>query len=203
MNISWLGFTALGLSALSAALILGFLIRAPQITGAVKLVLLFALFVLPTAAAMLGNASNLETTKTVTFCGKCHVMTSYVNNAHDKNALNLAALHGRLPAYHEEACYNCHSDYGMFGGVTTKLGGMRHVWDFYTNDWTKPGHEPPALYKPYDTRRCLECHAPLRQGAPLEHRVHAAKIEDHSVSCAAKGCHGPPHPPWVQQQVKL
>ncbi len=199
MTISWLGMIALGLSAISAALILGFLFRAPPLTGAVKLLLLFALFVVPTAAAILGNVSNLETTKSVEFCGQCHVMTSYVNNVHDKSAMNLAALHGRVPEYGGEACYGCHSDYGMFGGVTTKLGGMRHVWEFYTDDWTRPGHEPPKLYKPYDTRRCLSCHDPLRPNAPLEHRVHAAKIEEHSISCAAKGCHGPPHPPWVQQ----
>lgn len=202
MHVSWLGLTALGLSAISATLILGFLYRAPPLTGAVKLLLLFALLVLPAAAAVLGNASNLETTKSVEFCGQCHVMTSYVNNVHDKTATNLAARHGALPEYGGEACYGCHSDYGMFGGVTTKLGGMRHVWEFYTDDWTRPGHPPPELYKPYDTRRCEQCHAPLRPGAPLEHRVHAAKIQDHSVSCAATGCHGPPHPPWVQQVKK-
>ena len=203
MGIPVLGMIALALSAISALLIVAYLVRSPPLTGAIKLLLLFALFVVPTAAAMLGNVSNLETTKTVSFCGQCHVMTSYVDNVHDKGAQNLAALHGRLPAYGDEACYGCHSDYGMFGGVTTKLGGMRHVWDFYTNDWRKPGHAPPALYKPYDTRRCLACHDPLRKGAPLEHQVHAAKLEDHSISCAAKGCHGPPHPPWVQQEVAL
>ena len=193
------GALAIVLSLVAAALVIGFLIRAPEMTPGRKLLLALALFVLPTMAAMSGNAHNIETTKSVEFCGSCHVMTSYVEDVRSPESESLASLHGRLPVFQEEACYTCHADYGMFGGVTTKIGGLHHVIDFYSDDWSKPGHRAPALYKPYDPRRCLSCHAPLRSGAPLEHRVHAEKIEKLEISCSASGCHGPPHPAWVQQ----
>ena len=114
----------------------------------------------------------------------------------------LASGHARLPEYRDDACYGCHADYGMFGGVTTKIGGMRHVWEFYTGDWTRPGHEPPALYEPFDTRTCMSCHDPLRAGAPIEHQLHAQKIESRAMKCTADGCHGRPHPVWKPEVVR-
>lgn len=198
MHVSLLGTFALGLSALSALIIVAYLIRSPPLTGAVKLLLGGALFVLPTGAAMVGNVHNLETSKSVEFCGSCHVMDSYVADATNPESDSLASKHAQLEIFRDSACYNCHADYGMYGGVTTKIGGMHHVVAFYGDDWSKPGHRPPKLFKPFDTRRCLTCHDPLRAGAPLEHRIHAEKLKSREVSCAAKGCHGPPHPAWVQ-----
>jgi cytochrome c-type protein NapC len=196
------GAAAVVLSLIAAALVIGFLVRSPELTPGRKLLLGLALFVLPTMAAMLGNVHNIETTKTVEFCGSCHVMTSYVEDVKSADSRSLASLHARLPVFEGEACYICHADYGMFGGVTTKIGGLHHVVDFHSNDWSTPGHRPPALYKPYDMSRCLRCHDPLRAGAPLEHRVHAQKLQDRTISCSATGCHGPPHPPWKQQVVQ-
>lgn len=202
MEVSALGFVALVLSALSAVFIVWFLVRSPPLTVGKKFQLFFALFALPTTAALIGNVGNLETTKTVHFCGSCHVMTSHVRDLQAPDSRSLASLHGRLGEYAEEACYNCHADYGMYGGVTTKLGGMRHVWDFYTGDWERPDHAAPALYKPFDLRRCTACHDPLRKGAPLEHQVHAEKLRTLEISCASAGCHGPPHPPWSPAVVR-
>ena len=201
VHVSWLGVGALALAAVSAAVVIGYLIRRPPLTGPVKLMLGFGLFLVPSTSALLGNAANLEKTKTVEFCGSCHVMDSYVNDARNPESTSLAATHARLAAFRETACYTCHADYGMIGGVTTKINGMHHVVAFYGDDWTRPGHEPPKLYKPFDTRTCETCHAPLRPGAPLEHQVHAEKLKTREVSCSAQGCHGPPHPAWVQTQV--
>jgi cytochrome c-type protein NapC len=200
VHVSWLGIAALGLGAIAAAVVIGFLTRAPKLTASLKLVLFLALFVLPTGSAFMGNASNMEASKNVEFCNGCHVMNSYVDDVRDPNSTSLASLHGRLEIFRDEACYECHADYGMFGGVTTKIGGMHHVEAFYTDDWSAPGHRAPALYKPYDMRRCLSCHDPLRKGAPLEHQVHAEKIKTMTISCSAEGCHGHPHPPWKQSR---
>jgi hypothetical protein len=197
-----LGLGAVVLSAIAAVLLIGFLLRNPELTPGRKVLLFLTLFVLPTLAAMLGNAHNMGTTKTVTLCGSCHVMTSYVEDVKNHESTSLAAIHAQLPVFEEEACYTCHADYGMVGGVTTKIGGMHHVWDFYSDDWSRPGHRAPALYKPYDMSRCLRCHEPLRPSSPLEHKVHADKIRTNQISCSSGGCHGPPHPPWVQQVPK-
>ncbi len=199
VDFSWLGTSALALACVSAAIVAGYLLRSPPLTGQVKLILGFGLFLLPTTAAVLGNAANLETTKTVAFCGSCHVMTSYVEDARDPASESLASTHARLEHFRETACYTCHADYGMVGGVTTKINGMHHVVAFYGDDWSRPGHEPPALYKPYDVRTCETCHDPLRASAPLEHQVHAEKLRAREITCSSRGCHGPPHPPWVQQ----
>lgn len=179
-------------------MIVGYLVRSPPLTPSVKLILLFGLFVLPTSASFVGNAANLETTKSLSFCGSCHVMAFYVDDVRDPDSQSLAAAHARLEVFRDEACYACHSDYGMFSGVTTKIGGMRHVLEFYTDDWSEPGHPPPALYEPYDGRKCQACHHLKHPGAPLEHRVHEEKIASREISCVAAGCHGPPHPPWRQ-----
>ncbi len=189
-----LGLAALGMSLLSAVGLIGFLWRRPALTGEVKAGLFFALFVLPTTAALLGNTANLETTKAVDFCNSCHVMHTYVGDLRSTDSASLAATHGRLETFRKDACYACHADYGMLGGITTKIGGMHHVKDYYLNDWDEPGHRGPALYEPYDMRVCLSCHEPLKPGAPLQHRVHEAKMRAGEISCSADGCHGPPHP---------
>jgi len=191
---SWLGLGAIALAAVAGVLLIGFLVKRPAISGSVKLHLFFVLFVLPTSAALLGNTANLGTTKQVQFCGSCHVMETYVADLQDPKSRSLAASHGQLEIFRDEACYTCHADYGMLGGVTTKIGGMHHVYDYYTKDWDAPGHRGPALYKPYDMRRCTQCHEPLGPGASLEHRVHETKIRSGEIGCSADGCHGPPHP---------
>lgn len=198
MHASLLGWGALALGGISAILVLGFLVRAPQLTASLKLLLLFGLFVLPSGTAVLGNVANLEASKSVQFCGSCHVMDSYVSDLQNPDSRSLASLHGQLPAFADDACYGCHADYGMYGGVTTKIGGMHHVYSFYSDDWTTPGHRPPELYEPYDTRVCLSCHNPVRKGAPLEHRVHGDKITSREIKCTNAGCHGRPHPAWEQ-----
>jgi len=199
VHVSLLGAAALGLGLAGAAIVVGFLLRRPILTPMAKIVLFLGLFVLPTGSAFMGNVSNMEASKNVEFCNGCHVMDSYVRDVRNPSSVSLASVHGRLPAFRDDACYACHADYGMFGGVTTKIGGMHHVEAFYTDDWTAPGHRAPKLYKPYDMRKCLDCHDPLRKGAPLEHQVHAEKLKSREIACSASGCHGPPHPAWVQK----
>ena len=48
------------------------------------------------------------------------------------NRQALAATHyqNRL-VERETICYSCHKDYAMFGDVTAKLNGLRHVWAHY------------------------------------------------------------------------
>lgn len=193
-NVSWLAWIALGLIAVSAAMLIGFLIRRPPLTTPVKLVLLAGLGVVPIGAAAAGNVANYEMTKKRQFCGSCHVMWDYAHDAADETSATLAAAHSRLPMFGDQSCYNCHSDYGMYGSVTTKVGGMKHVWDYYSEDWDAPGHRPPKLYKPFSNKSCRQCHALKRNPEKLEHRVHMKAIESDEVRCAGFGCHRPPHP---------
>jgi len=55
-------------------------------------------------------------------------MTLHERDSNDRVSTSLAARHARSAMFGSENCYACHADYGMFGTVVTKLGGMRHVW---------------------------------------------------------------------------
>lgn len=188
-----LNWGAIACAAASGVVLLGYLIRRPPLNRTTRVWLFVGLGPLPIAAAMAGNVSNLEVTKKREFCGSCHVMVPYTDDAASPHSQGLAAKHSKNAWFGDESCYTCHADYGMFGLVVTKIGGMHHVWDYYTGDWDAPGHRPPQLYKPYDSKACKQCHAQSGPREPLEHKVHRAGIESGAVGCGKVGCHGPPH----------
>jgi cytochrome c-type protein NapC len=183
---------ALASAALAAAILVTWLVRRPALRSGAKLWLFFGLGPLPIATALMGNLASFEVMKERRFCGSCHVMGPFVRDAEDPASGSLAAVHSRNGWFGGESCYVCHADYGMFGMATTKLGGLRHVWDFYTKDWDSGAQ--PELYKPYDNHTCMRCHPQSGPRRPLAHEVHARMMGEGQVSCAAKGCHGPPHP---------
>ncbi|MCC6555930.1 MAG: NapC/NirT family cytochrome c [Polyangiaceae bacterium] len=181
--------------ALSAVMLVAWLIRRPPLGPGAKLWLFFGLGPLPIAAALMGNIANLEVSKERRFCDSCHVMNPYVRDAEDPHSRSLASLHSKNAWFGGESCYVCHADYGMFGTATTKIGGLRHVWDYYVNDWSS-GSRRPELYKPYDDHTCMRCHPQSGDRRPLAHEVHSRMMGEGKVTCASKGCHGPPHPAW-------
>src|SRR5580658_640520 len=123
---------ALVCAGVSALILLGYLFRRPSLGHATKVWLLLGLGVFPLGAAGAGNIEGFEATKNREFCGSCHVMRPHADDARDLNSLSLSSRHARNKLFGEESCYGCHADYGMFGTVMTKIGGMRHVWLYYT-----------------------------------------------------------------------
>lgn len=190
-----LNYIALASAAAAALILLVYLIRRPTLDRRWQALLFVGLGPLPITAAMVGNVSNFEGTKDRAFCGGCHTMDMYVADAADPKSASLAAIHSKNPYFGDQSCYICHADYGMFGLAVTKLGGMRHVWYYYTEDWDAPDHPPPKLREPYSHTACKQCHPPDRARQPLEHQVHQEAIEKGEVGCTAAGCHGRPHPP--------
>jgi cytochrome c-type protein NapC len=192
--VSLLSYAALVSAAGAVVLIVAYLVVRPALTWRVKLWLFAGLGPLPITAALSGNVGNFELTKERRFCGSCHVMEPYTDDAADPKSSTLASIHSKNPYFGGESCYVCHADYGMFGTVMTKVGGMHHVWDYYTGDWDAPGHRPPKLYQPYSSKTCMQCHPPERAHQPLAHQVHAGAVRAGQVACVTSGCHGPPHP---------
>jgi cytochrome c-type protein NapC len=190
---------ALACGAAAAVLALWFLIRRPALTHATKLVLLAAIGVLPLATAGTGNVAGYEATKARTFCGSCHVMTPYKTDSEDLHSTTLAARHARNDLFGHENCYACHADYGMFGTIVTKIGGMRHVYEYtlhYRNMSLEEARETIHIRKPFQNATCMHCHSTegpswnaIKDHASLLDRVRAG-----TVSCASEGCHGPAHP---------
>lgn len=194
-----LAFAAVACAVLAAAILIWFLAARPALVPAVKLVLLMGIGVLPIGAALAGNIVGYEKTQERQFCGSCHVMTPYVEDSNDRNSKTLASLHARSPWFGDRNCYTCHSDYGLFGTITTKIGGMKHVIHYYGTYRNMPLSESLhriQLYKPFTNLPCLQCHS-TETASFLAKKDHKSALDDlraRRISCASEGCHGPSHP---------
>jgi len=137
--------------------------------------------------------------KTRKFCSSCHVMTPYGDDSADPKSMGLAARHGRNEAFGKENCYTCHADYGMFGTITTKLGGLRHVYEYTFNFHQLSLEEAlPKIHirKPFPNATCIRCHStenPLWKKIG-DHASTLVEIRAGTLSCASAGCHGAAHP---------
>ena len=199
-------------AAASALLLLWYLLRRPALTNATKLVLLAAIGVLPLATATTGNVAGFEATKERRFCGSCHVMTPYKDDSEALHSNTLAARHGRNALFGDENCYACHADYGMFGTVATKLGGLRHIYEYvlhYRNMSLDEARQTIHIRRPFLNATCMHCHSTEGPSwnAIKDHASLLDRVRSGQVSCASTGCHGSAHPffkpaqPLQQEQV--
>jgi nitrate/TMAO reductase-like tetraheme cytochrome c subunit len=196
---NFLTFGALVCAGLAAVLLVGYLIRRPPLTGMTRVGLLFGLGVFPIAAAIGANVQGYKATQHREFCASCHVMGPHFNDAMDPNSKGLAAIHTRNPYFGHDSCYTCHADYGMFGTVMTKLGGMRHVY-LYVKEFRKmsldEARDKVHLVKPYPNNNCMQCHttkAPWWNKIPDHASARDAVLND-QIGCSSRGCHGFAHP---------
>jgi hypothetical protein len=73
-----------------------------------------------------------------------------------KEGDSLAATHyQRGLVSHEQACFTCHSGYGIWGTLDAKLAGVRHMLKTATRSYTFPIEH----HGPFDIDSCLNCHA--------------------------------------------
>ncbi len=152
--------------------------------------------ILPGLAFVLGNLVLMERSKSVDFCGSCHEMTPVVE-AVVGDGDSLAAIHYRAPFPSQEACYVCHSGYGIWGEVRAKGAGLKHMWASLTGSI----HYPLAIYEPFDTSSCLGCHAKSRDfraaGVHDDPEIQSM-LRSGELSCAGT-CHPSAHPPEALQ----
>src|SRR5262249_9084117 len=99
----------------------------------------------------------------------------------------------------EDNCYYCHADYGMFGTVTTKIGGMRHVYEYllhYRSMSLDEARRAIHLRGTFQNATCMQCHSTaLPNWQRIDgHRGAPDEIRDGRTSCDSAGCHGPAHP---------
>lgn len=187
---------ALGAAIIAAALIVYYLIKRPKLDTAAKLLLLCALGVFPVITAGSGNYAGFEQTTKREFCNGCHVMEPWIDDAEDPTSTSLSSIHARNDLFGERSCYTCHADYGMFGTVNTKMGGLRHVYHYLReyHDWpVAKAVEEIRIRRPFPNKTCTHCHStelPGWQQVP----DHRAMRDPEEVGCASKGCHGPAHP---------
>ena len=126
-------------------------------------------------------------------------MVPHASDSDDPHGHSLSSRHAKNKLFGDENCYSCHADYGMFGTVVTKLGGMKHVWLYYTQYRNTPLAEAKQtihLYEPYPNDNCMQCHS--TQGdiwlSVPDHHAALADVRAGKISCASGGCHGFAHP---------
>jgi nitrate/TMAO reductase-like tetraheme cytochrome c subunit len=190
---------ALGSAVMSIAFLGWYVVKARPLTRTVKIVLLFGIGVFPIATAATGNVAGYHATKATRFCSSCHVMTPYGEDSWNPASTSLAAKHARNDAFGHENCYTCHADYGMFGTITTKIGGMRHVYEqlfhFRQLDVTT-ALERIEIRNPFQNSACMRCHSTQNPAwnAIGDHASSLVDVRANKVSCASEGCHGFAHP---------
>ena len=180
----------------SLAVMVWYLVRRPHLYRTTKVILLFGLGLLPAVVSLTGNIATFGYTLTRPFCGSCHVMGPYVRDAEDPRSNSLAALHSRNHKFGEDSCYGCHADYQLFGAITTKMNGMKHLYYYLTRyAGTGPdgeGGPPIHLYKPFKNDACIQCHSTMAKTYLATHGDQLAPIRAGDVSCT--DCHSDVHP---------
>jgi cytochrome c-type protein NapC len=150
-----------------------------------RLVLLAGLVALPILLTV-GNLSyGVHESSTTRFCLSCHEMQRHGKSLFADNRQALAATHyqNRL-VDRETICYSCHKDYALFGDVTAKMNGLRHVWAHYVAGVP----DKITLYKPYPNSNCLHCHDDARRFVEgVAHRPNLQALYAGTTSCLT--CH--------------
>ena len=132
-----------------AVLVVGF------VRGRLSRVLLAPALLLPAVAYGIGYLFTLEESKQVEFCGSCHTTMSPLVTALDEDNDSLASVHWQRGAVsHANACYQCHSGYGIWGDVDAKLAGVMHMVRTVTGTY-----EFPITAKNFNVDSCRGCHA--------------------------------------------
>ncbi|MEO1171278.1 MAG: NapC/NirT family cytochrome c [Myxococcota bacterium] len=156
-------------------------------TGRVSL--LVGMAILPLVLAFGGLAAGVEESSKTQFCLSCHEMTDYGKTLFVDNGEALAAVHyqNRLIT-REKTCYRCHTNYALFGHVSAKFNGLKHVYVHYFGEIPKP----IKLYEPYPNSICLECHEDSRSYLESEgHEDELSALASSSTSCLE--CHEVAH----------
>jgi len=127
-------------------------------------------------------------------------MEPWTADSSDVSSTTLAARHARNPTFGGHSCYVCHADYGMYGTLTTKIGGMRHVYEYVLGGYHRMSIDEFVrtihIKQPYPNSNCMQCHSTLTSGF-LDEPDHAGMVDElrrGDVGCASDGCHGPAHP---------
>ncbi len=182
---------SLGLLAVAALALIAFVVRRPEATTllAGRIVAFAALFVLPGLVLLGGAVRHYEQAQTTTFCVSCHGMEPFGDSLQIDDPRFLPAAHyqnRRVPV--DRACYTCHTNYTMFGGIDDKVRGVRHVWHAVWGTFS----DPVELYEPFENRTCLACHQGARSYEDAAaHARFLADLREGTRSCVM--CHNLGH----------
>jgi nitrate/TMAO reductase-like tetraheme cytochrome c subunit len=177
---------------LAAAILLVYVLTRPREwlgTTAARWMLLVGLFLLPSVTMLLGNVVGFEKVKDS--CFECHTMDPWVADMKNPSSTTLAAKHYQNRWINENACYTCHTGYGLAGNLRAKLGGLRHVTHYYFTGVPSEIH----IRNPVPVKTCLHCHQEAAGFNKIDQHIDPEmkpKILSGELSCFE--CHESPHP---------
>jgi nitrate/TMAO reductase-like tetraheme cytochrome c subunit len=158
--------------------------------GAAKVMMFICLMLFPALWGTAVITHNLNTAKSVSFCESCHIMQPYVESLQVDDDEPLSAVHYQnnwIPQ--EEACYACHTTYTLFGGLKSKIAGLRHMYVYYI----KGAPEKLKMYEQYQNSACLRCHGMSKKFKKTKKHHKTKKmmsqIMEGQKSCLARSCH--------------
>lgn len=152
-----------------------------------------AALLVPLAGYVLGNLHVLDESKSVAFCGSCHVTMPPLVESMKMEGKDLASLHYRAGAVSRKAaCYQCHSGYGLRGDFQAKLAGISHMLHTIADT----NRYPLKMRSTYDISACLDCHAETPAFQEIKgHRTLGIQNQLVSGEIGCTGaCHDPAHP---------
>ncbi len=147
------------------------------------------LAVIPALAALLGNIVVMQESTSVEFCGSCHVTMSPIVASIRADDGSLASIHYKRGAVHTgDACYDCHSGYGIWGGLDAKMAGVSHMIHMVSGRY----EYPLSMRAPFNIDSCLSCHAET----PKFRKSPAHNLENVQAGLLSRemGCTGMCHP---------
>jgi cytochrome c-type protein NapC len=157
-----------------------------------KILAFMALFLLPALSIAGGFSQHMDRAQRTEFCVSCHTMSDHGRTLLIDDPSYLPAVHFQnnlVPR--DRACYTCHTDYAMFGGVRAKLRGMRHLYVQYLGNIPPP--DRLRLYEPYNNRECLHCHDGARKfetfSAHTKTPQMLGELKSNTLSCTSSRCH--------------
>jgi cytochrome c-type protein NapC len=159
--------------------------RTRQAGGA--LVAVVAFVAVPGLLLTVGAERHLALSKSTAFCLSCHEMHPYGASLLQPDRLAHAHWAGRFVP-REAACYTCHTEYTLYGGLRAKLKGLQHLWVHFFG--AQP--DPIALYTPYSNRECLHCHEGAKSFEEAEGHLDQLEAFRAGTKTCMK-CHGPSH----------
>ena len=187
-GIEWMAVLAIALALAAAVLLIWGIVRG-RLPASVGL----AALLLPIGAYAFASLHMIEGSKQVTFCGSCHVMTPILESLKSNDGSIAATHYARGLVPHDQACFTCHSGYGIWGGIDAKRAGVMHMVRTVTGRYALP----IKMHGAFDIDSCLGCHA----FAPSFRAVEAHQDPDlqkqllgRELSCTGV-CHAAAHPP--------
>lgn len=189
---SYLWIAALVVSLPAAAVACWGLVRGSLSAGAASA----GLILLPAFAFLLANLVVMQESKSVAFCGSCHVTMAPITESAFVDNGSLASQHFRAGAVpSSQGCYACHRGYGIWGGLDAKIAGVYHMLHTVTGSYDYP----IRMAGTFDIGSCLGCHAEsasFRAEVAHQNPRLQADLLSGKRGCA-NGCHAAAHPAEV------